>query len=239
MRFATILPQMHLTPSTGDAHNIIILTATLDYKEGSMGKHKLYFKKPELESPPPGEWNHWLPVKIQKNLKIITPVLSILAVVVIVLSFVFLNTNAELTAWLSPLVGGIGNTFLRISLSVLIAIPAIIIMLLAHEILHLVPMIGKGDIYIYRNAELNGISPFADCEMGFWRSVIYKLLPVIIMSGGFWLVGLWLEGYIGSFLNFIAIINLGGSTGDLFFTPFMFRLPRNAVFYDDWWQVRR
>jgi hypothetical protein len=150
-----------------------------------------------------------------------------------------LNTNGELTAWLFPLVGGIENTNIRIVLSVLIAIPAIIVMLLVHEILHLAPMIGKGDIYIYRNPELNGISPFADCEIGFLWSVFYKLLPVIVMSGGFWLIGLWLGGYIGSFLNFIAVINLGGSVGDLVLTPFMFRLPRNAVFYDDWWQVRK
>ena len=127
---------------------------------------------------------------------------------------------------------------MRIALSVLIAIPIIIVMLFVHEILHLAPMIGKGDIYIYRNPELNGISPLADCEIGFWRSVIYKLLPVIVMSGGFWLVGIGAGGYIGSFLKFIAVINLGGSAGDLLLTPFMFRLPHNAVFYDDWWQVR-
>jgi hypothetical protein len=157
---------------------------------------------------------------------------------VIVLQFIFLNTNSELIEWLSPLVGSIENAVIRIALSVIIAIPAIVIMLLVHEILHLAPMMGKGDIYIYRNPELNGISPFADCEIGFWRSVIYKLLPVIVMSGGFWIVGIGLGGYIGSFIKFIAVINLGGSTGDLFLTPFMFRLPRNAVFYDDWWQVR-
>jgi len=118
-------------------------------------------------------------------------------------------------------------------------VPAIVIMVLVHEILHLVPMIGKGDIYIYRNPELNGISPFADCEIGFWRSVIYKLLPVIVLSGGFWLVSLVLGGYIGSFMKFIAVINLGGSMGDLLLTPFMFRLPFNAIFYDDWWQLRK
>jgi len=203
-----------------------------------MGKFKLYFKKPEISSPPPGKWEHWLPDKIRVNLKKFTPVLSVVALAVIVLQFIFLNTNSELIEWLSPLVGSIENAVIRIALSVIIAIPAIVIMLLVHEILHLAPMMGKGDIYIYRNPELNGISPFADCEIGFWRSVIYKLLPVIVMSGGFWIVGIGLGGYIGSFIKFIAVINLGGSTGDLFLTPFMFRLPRNAVFYDDWWQVR-
>jgi len=128
---------------------------------------------------------------------------------------------------------------MRITLSIAIVVPAIVIMVLVHEILHLVPMIGKGDIYIYRNPELNGISPFADCEIGFWRSVIYKLLPVIVLSGGFWLVSLVLGGYIGSFMKFIAVINLGGSMGDLLLTPFMFRLPFNAIFYDDWWQLRK
>jgi len=203
-----------------------------------MGKHKLYFKKPEVKLPPPGEWKHWEPDIIRENLKIITPVLSIVAVAVIALQFIFFNANGELTAWLSPLVGNIDNTVIRIVLSVLIIIPAVVVMVFVHEMLHLAPMIGKGDIYIYRNLELNGISPFADCEIGFWRSVVYKLLPVVVMSGGFWLVGLGLGGYIGSFLKFIAVINLGGSVGDLFFTPFMFKLPRNAVFYDDWWQVR-
>jgi len=203
-----------------------------------MGKYKLYFKKPELPSPPPGDWEHWLPNAIQINLKIVTPVLSIAALTVIILQFIFLNGNGELTSWLSPLVGNVENTFIRIVLSILIAIPAIVVMLLIHEILHLVPMIGRGDIYIYRNPELNGISPFADCEICFWRSVLYKLLPVLVLSGGFWLVGIGLGGYIGSFLKFIAAINLGGSMGDLLLTPFMFRLPRNAIFYDDWWQVR-
>lgn len=204
-----------------------------------MGKYKLYFKKPKLVSPSPGKWEHWLPDIIRENLKFITPILSIVAVAVIVIQFILFNANGELILWLFPLVGNIDNTIIRISLSVLIAIPAIIIMLFVHEILHLLPMIGKGDIYIYRNPELNGISPFADCEIGFWRSVIYKLLPVIVISGGAWLVGQGLDGYIGSFLKFIAVINLGGSTGDLLLTPFMFRLPRNAVFYDDWWQVRK
>ena len=203
-----------------------------------MGKYKLYFKKPELPSPPPGDWEHWLPNAIQINLKIVTPVLSIAALTVIILQFIFLNGNGELTSWLSPFVGNVENTFIRIMLSILISIPAIVVMLLIHEILHLVPMIGRGDIYIYRNPELNGISPFADCEIGFWRSVLYKLLPVLVLSGGFWLVGIGLGGYIGSFLKFIAAINLGGSMGDLLLTPFMFRLPRNAIFYDDWWQVR-
>jgi len=191
-----------------------------------------------LASPPPGEWEHWLPDKIRENMKIVTPLLSTVAVAVIVLQFIFLNANGELVAWLFPFAGSINNTVIRIVLSVLIAIPTIVLMILVHEILHLAPMIGKGDIYIYRNPELNGISPFADCEIGFWRSVIYKLLPVIVMSGGFWLVGVGLGGYTGSFFKFIAVINLGGSTGDLLLTPFMFRLPRNAVFYDDWWQVR-
>jgi len=202
-----------------------------------MSKYKLYFRKPNLASPP-GKWEHWLPDKIRGNLKIITPILSAVAVAVIVLQFILLNTDGELIAWLSPLVGRIDNTIIRIALSVLIASPAIVVMVLVHEMLHLAPMIGKGDIYIYRNPELNGISPFADCEIGFWRSVIYKLLPVIVISGGCWLIGQGLDGYIGSFLKFIAVINLGGSTGDLLLTPFMFRLPRNAVFYDDWWQVR-
>jgi len=204
---------------------------------GGMGQYKLYFKKPELESPPPGKWEHWLPDKIRSNLKVVTPMLSIVAVIAIVFQFMFLNTNGELTAWMHPLVGGIDNTVIRIALSAVIIIPIIAVMLLTHEILHLAPMIGKGDIYIYRNPELNGISPFADCKIGFWRSVIYKLLPVMVISGGFWLVGLWLGGYFGSFLRFIAAINLGGSIGDLFLTPFMFKLPRNAVFYDDWWQI--
>ena len=200
--------------------------------------NKLYFKKPELASPPPGDWEHWLPGIIRDNLKIITPVLSNVAVAVIVLLFIFLYASGKLTGWLSPLVGSIDNTIIRIALSVLITISAIAMTLFVHEILHLAPMIGKGDIYIYRNPELNGISPFADCEIGFWRSVIYKILPVIVMSGVFWFIAQRLDGYIGSFLKFIAVINLGGSTGDLLLTPFMFRLPRNAVFYDDWWQVR-
>ncbi|MCL2856488.1 MAG: DUF3267 domain-containing protein [Oscillospiraceae bacterium] len=178
-----------------------------------------------------------MPDKIRSNLKVVTPMLSIVAVIAIVFQFMFLNTNGELTAWMHPLVGGIDNTVIRIALSAVIIIPIIAVMLLTHEILHLAPMIGKGDIYIYRNPELNGISPFADCKIGFWRSVIYKLLPVMVISGGFWLVGLWLGGYFGSFLRFIAAINLGGSIGDLFLTPFMFKLPRNAVFYDDWWQI--
>jgi hypothetical protein len=203
-----------------------------------MGKYKLYFKTPELILPPPGKWEHWLPDIIRENMKIVTPILSTVALAVIVLQFIFFNANGELTAWLSPLAGSIDNTIIRIVLSVLIMVPAIIMMLLVHEILHLAPMIGKGDIYIYLNPELNGISPFADCEIGFWRSVIYKLLPVIVISGGFWLAGQGLGGYIGSFLKFTAVINLGGSTGDLLLTPFMFRLPRNAVFYDDWWQLR-
>ena len=204
----------------------------------AMVKYKLYFTKPKLASPPPGEWEHWLPDKIREKIKMITPALSITAVVVIILQFIFLNTNNELTAWLFPMVGSIDNKIIRIALSVLIAFPAIAVMLFVHEMLHLAPMIGKGDIYIYFNPELNGFSPFADSEIGFWRSVIYKLLPVIVMSGGFWLVGLGLGGHIGSFLKFIAVINLGGSAGDIFFTPFMFRLPKNAVFYDDWWQIR-
>ena len=204
-----------------------------------MGKYKLYFKKPDLPSPPPGEWAHWLPDVVRGNLRVVTPLLSVLALAVIILLFVLLNGNGELVAWTSPLVGGVGNGVLRVILRVLIAVPVVAVMLFVHEMLHLAPMIGKGDIYIYRNPALNGISPFADCYIGFWRSVIYKLLPVAVLSGGFWLVGMGMDGYFGSLLRFIAVLNLGGSVGDLVLTPFMFRLPRNAVFYDDWWQIKK
>ena len=68
------------------------------YTEGGMGKYKLYVKKPELASPPPGEWEHWLPNKIRENLKIVTPVLSTVAVAVIVLQIIFLNARGELIA---------------------------------------------------------------------------------------------------------------------------------------------
>ncbi|MCL2255077.1 MAG: hypothetical protein FWC09_11605 [Lachnospiraceae bacterium] len=78
-----------------------------------MGKYKLYFKKPELPSPPPGEWGHWLPNSIRENLKIITPILSIVALAVIILQFILFSANGELTAWLFPLVGNALRNYLR------------------------------------------------------------------------------------------------------------------------------
>jgi len=206
-------------------------------------KYKLYFHKPELTSPPAGKWEHWLPDTIRNNIKIVSTILSFIALAVVVFLFIFFNANGELTMWLRPLVDPLISRFndnfaLRLVLSAVIIVPIVIIMVLTHEILHLVITISKGDIYIYRNPELNGISPFSDCELSFWQSVTYKLLPVVVMSGGFGVLGFVAGGYVGSFLLFIAALNLAGSMGDLLLTPFMFRLPRNAVFYDDWWQVR-
>jgi len=89
-----------------------------------------------------------------------------------------------------------------------------------HEMLHMLITIGKGDLYMYWNKSLLGVSPFSDCELNWTQSVIYKILPFLVLSVGFYLIALLIGGNAGSFLKFIAMINLGMSFGDILLTPF-------------------
>jgi len=105
--------------------------------------------------------------------------------------------------------------------------------------LHLLITIGKGDLYIFWNKSFLGFSPFSKCELTWGQMVIYRLMPFLILTIGFYIVSILIGGTFGSFFKWVAVMDMGISGFDLLFTPFMFRLPKNAVFYSGGlWQVR-
>ena len=203
-----------------------------------MGKYKLYFKNPSNLDRPPGEWKSWLPDIVMKHIKLVGVIISVIAVAIMLILFRIMNSDGELTAWLVGMTANIDNAIINRILRGIISLIVIAILIFVHEMLHLLITVGKGDLYIFWNKFLLGISPFSDCELTWGQSFIYKLLPVIVLSGGFYVISLFIHGVAGGFLRYIAIANLGMSSADLLLTPFMFRLPRNAVFYGGLWREK-
>ena len=195
-----------------------------------MSKYKLYFKKPNVQMPP-GEWKPWLPAKVLKHIKLVGVLLSVISVMIWLFLFRIMYSNGELIAWKIKLTADINNTIVRSIVNIAISLIGVLILLFIHEILHLLITIGKGDIYMYWNKSLLGVSPFSDCELNWKQSVIYKIMPFLVLTVGLYLVSVFIDGVVGGLFKYIAMINFCMSIGDLMLTPFMFRLPRNAVFY--------
>ena len=204
-----------------------------------MGKYKLYFKNPgNIEPPPGGDWKPWLPEIVLKHIKLVGILLNLIGIIIINVLF-RIDRSGELLSWLTRFVENIDNTIIRVAAAIIISLISVGILMFVHEILHLFITIGKGDLYIFWNKYLFGISPYSDCELTWVQSFIYKLLPVIVLSGGFYVISLFIDGTVGGFLKYITIVNLGMSSADLLLTPFMFRIPRNAIFYGGMWREKR
>jgi hypothetical protein len=193
---------------------------------------------------PPGQWNPWLPEIVRKHLDLVGVLLSAISFIIYLVLWNILNKNGELSIWLSIFTKNIITIFnlpntkiIKGIFAAALALILVAIILFIHEILHLFITIGKGDLYMYWNKSLLGISPHSDCELTWEQSLIYKLMPFIVLSVGFYIVALCIGGGVGGFLKYIALLNLSISCGDLLLTPFMFIIPRNAVFYGGMWKV--
>lgn len=204
-----------------------------------MGKYRLYFKEPTHIQKPPGEWKPWLPEIVIKHIKLTGVLTNAVGLAIIIYMMRTLNSDGELTAWILPIVSGIDSAIIRRICAVAVALLLTFVIIVVHEALHLLITIGKGDLYIYWNKQLFGVSPFSDCMLTWGQSVIYKILPFLVLSVGFYIVSLFISGAAGNFIKFVAVANFAMSSGDLLLTPFMFRLPRNAVFHGGGaWQIR-
>ena len=196
-----------------------------------MSKFKLYFKRPDNVQAPLGQWKPWLPDIVVKHIKLVGVLISLISVATVIPLIRIMNSNGQLTAWIVSLIGNIDSIIIFRILSTLLALIVIFLITFIHEILHLFILIGKGDLYIFWNKSLLGFSPFSDCKMTWMQSIVCKILPFFVLSVGFYVAALFIGGVFGGLFKFIAVANLGMSGGDLLLTPFMFKIPKNAVFY--------
>lgn len=111
------------------------------------------------------------------------------------------------------------------------------IIYVCHEMLHILTVYGKGDIYLNHSGLYLWLTP--DFELTKGRYWIFVSLPLIVLTGATGILSVILDGTLSGYLRYIAWINAVIAGSDIINSVLIAIKPADAVFCRGYYRLNK